>query len=123
MNPYDKAHELAKAIRESDVFAKTASAREQLEADPSALQMVQDFRHRQWELQAKTMMGQTPTEQEQETLTKLAEVVSMNSDVSAYLSAEYQLSVLLSDVQRILGGIVKEATLPEPFGFGEEEAE
>lgn len=114
MNPHDKAHELAKAIRESDVFSRTLAARKRLEMDESTVTMVQDFRRRQWELQAKAMMGQPITEQDEAMLSKLAEVVSLNPDVSQYLAAEYQLSVLLSDIQKILGGIVTEAALPEP---------
>jgi cell fate (sporulation/competence/biofilm development) regulator YlbF (YheA/YmcA/DUF963 family) len=121
VNPHDKAHELARAIRESEVFARTLEARKRLEQNPSTVTMVQDFRRRQWELQTKAMMGQSITEEDQATLSKLAEVVSINPDVSQYLSSEYQLSVLLSDIQKILGGLVSEAALPEPISFNEGE--
>ncbi len=116
MNPYDKAHELARAVRQADAFERAKNARTRIEQDASTLRMVQDFRNRQWELEAKQMMGQQLTVEEQESFSKLASVIELNQDVREYLQAEYQLSVLVADVQRILADTVKEAMLPEPIG-------
>lgn len=115
MNPYDKAHELARSVVASDAYVKAKAARERLERDPSALRMAQDIRTRQWALQAKVFAGQTPTREEEETLQRLMEVVSLNSDVREYLQAEYQLSVLLADIQRILADAARDAMLPDPM--------
>ena len=58
MNPYDKAHELARALRTSEVFERLKSARERIEQDPATLEMVQNFRKLQWELQTQRLTGQ-----------------------------------------------------------------
>lgn len=114
MNPYDKLHELARAIRDSETFGRVFQAKQRVESDASSLQMVQDFRRRQFELEAKQMMGQTITDSEQEMLRKLAEVIELNRDVREYLQSEFQLSMFFADVQKVLGELVKEAMLPDP---------
>jgi len=119
MNPYDKAHELAKALRSSDVFVQLTAAKQRIEEEPSTARMTQDFRRRQWMLQAKQMTGQSVTPEEEESLQKLAQVIELNADVRAYLQAEYQFSVLLSDVERILADVAQDAMLPQP-NLGEE---
>lgn len=111
MNPYDKAHELARSIRAADVFERAARSKKAIEADPSAQRMVQDFKRRQLQMQAKQMTGQNPTEDELTQLQKLSEVVQLNSDVRNYLQADMELQVLLMDVQRILGEVMDEVSV------------
>lgn len=114
MNPYDKAYDLERAIRESDAYRELKGARERIESDPTTLQMLQDFRQRQWKLQARQMTGQTVPESDLSTLEKLAEVVQLNKDIRAYLEAEFRVSQLVMDVQRILSNAIDEAMLPVP---------
>lgn len=114
VNPYDTAHELAKVIRNSEVGRQLKELRDRIEAEPSTLHMLQDFRRREWELQTKLIDGQDLTEEERESITKLSEVVHLNRDVSAYLDAERQLTVMLIDIQNILSGIMDDLVLPHP---------
>ncbi|WP_067922778.1 YlbF family regulator [Alicyclobacillus shizuokensis] len=118
MNPYDRAHELAKEIRNSEVFRRLKDARERIEQDPSTLHMLQDFRLREWELQTKIIDGQELSQEEKDNLARLAEIVRLNRDVSEYLEAERQLTVMLMDIQDILSKVVEDALLPHP-GLGD----
>lgn len=115
MNPYDKAHELARSLRASDPYGRLKAAREKVEADPSTQRMLQDFRRRQWLMQTQQMMGQQPSEEERSMLEKLSEVITLNQDARAYLEAEYQVTQVAMDVQRILSEVVEEAMLPAPL--------
>jgi cell fate (sporulation/competence/biofilm development) regulator YlbF (YheA/YmcA/DUF963 family) len=115
VNPYDKAHELARSIRSADAYVRLKAAKERIEQDLSVLGMIQDFRKRQWELQTEQMMGQEPSADALKTLQNLAEVVQLNADAREYLQAEYQVSQLAMDVQRILSEVVEEAMLPAPL--------
>lgn len=114
MNPYDIAHELAKVIRNSDVGRRLKDTRDKIEAESSTLHMLQDYRRREWELQTKLIDGQVLTEEERDAITKLSEVVHLNQDVSVYLDAERQLTVMLIDIQNILSGIMDDLVLPHP---------
>ncbi|GGJ11480.1 hypothetical protein GCM10010885_20980 [Alicyclobacillus cellulosilyticus] len=118
-NPYDKVHELARAIRSSEVFQELKRLRQQIEQDPAALRMLQDFRRQQLAYEAGRLAGQADA-QEADRLRKLAEVVMLHQDVRQYLEAEYRWGVFWSDVQRILAETIEEALLPLPTEEGEE---
>ena len=57
MNPYDAAHSLAKALRESPEFKEYAGAQDLLAEDSSAREMLLDFRKEQFRLQRQKLSG------------------------------------------------------------------
>lgn len=111
MNPYDKAHELARALRSSDAFERAAKAKEAIAADADALRMVEDFKRRQFQMQAKQMMGEQLSEEELSQLQKLSEVVQLNQDIREYLQADMALQVTMMDVERILAEVMNEVSI------------
>lgn len=115
MNAYDAAHALARAIRESDSFRSMKSAKEALDPDPKAQQMLRDFHIQQLEFERKRMMGQEPTAEEQAGLQQLYEVLQLHPAVREYLMAEYQLGVMFQDVQKIIAEVFQEVSV-EPMG-------
>ena len=108
MNPYDKAHELARALRESQEFQALAEQKRRVDTDPAAKKMLDDFRHRQWELETRRIMGEEITESDLEQVKRLQEVITMNTLAREYLEAEYRFGVVYSDIHKILGNAVKE---------------
>lgn len=114
MNPYDKAHELARAIRSHETFQSLLQAKQRLEKDAQAKKMVEDFRRRQWEWEAKRMTGQEICEAEQKQMQQMQEALALVSAARDYLQAEYQFSVFFSDVQKILADAVQDVfALPQ----------
>jgi len=108
MNPYDKAHELARALRDSQEFQLLAAQKRQVDADPTARKMLDEFRRRQWELETRRIMGEEVLAADLEQMQKLTEAVQMHAVVREYLEAEYRFGVTYSDVHKILGDAVKE---------------
>lgn len=111
LNPYDQAHELARAIRASDAFGSMKTAKDQIGSDEQAKRMLNDFHVKQFEFETKRLMGQEPTTEEQEGLQKLYDILQLHAPVRDYLMAEYQLGVLMQDVQKILGDVFKEVSI------------
>ncbi|WP_206831132.1 YlbF family regulator [Alicyclobacillus fructus] len=111
MNPYDHAHALARAIREWEPFQRAKRAKEALEQDEPAKQMVLDFYRRQYEIEAKRLRGEEPAQEELETLRKLFEIVQLHQDARAYLEADLELQRLWMDVQRIVGEPMEDVRL------------
>lgn len=103
INVHDYAHNLARALKECPEHKAYLAARAKVRARPTAEQMVADFHKRQMELQALSMEGKEPTEQQREALQQFYAVLQTDADVREYLHAEQRLSVLLSDIYRILG--------------------
>ncbi|GIO40122.1 UPF0342 protein [Paenibacillus antibioticophila] len=102
MNIYDKANELAKALRESKEVEDVESAMKLVEADPESKKMLDDFRNRQNELQQMMMAGNMPSQEEMETMEKRFEVLSMNLGIRRLFEAERRLSVAIQDINKII---------------------
>ncbi|WP_106766407.1 YlbF family regulator [Paenibacillus faecalis] len=102
MTIYDKAHDLAKAMKESKEVQEITSAVKLIEADPESKQMLDNFRERQMEIQQRMMTGDMPSQEEMEKMEKLFEVLSLNLNIRRLFDAERRLSVIIEDVNKII---------------------
>lgn len=85
VNLFDSAYELEKAVRESDEYKALKQAYDDVNADPSAKAMFDNFRKIQMELQQKQMMGQDITQEEVEQAQKTVALVQQTCpDLKAY---------------------------------------
>ncbi len=108
MNPYNAAHALAKALRESPEFKEMKEAQEAVKADISAKEMLLDFRKEQFSIHKQQLSGVEVSQDQKEKLEKLFDVVNMNTLIKQLLNAEYKVSVMLQDIQNIISDANKE---------------
>ncbi|MDW7738909.1 MAG: YlbF family regulator [Bacillota bacterium] len=120
MNPYDAAHNLAKALRESQDFKDLKDTQTALKADESARKMLLDFRNEQLELQKQKLSGVEVAPEQEEKLEKLFEVVNMNTTIRHFLQAEYRVAVLLQDIHKTIGEATSEIIDPELMALPDE---
>ncbi|WP_340007962.1 YlbF family regulator [Paenibacillus sp. FSL K6-0276] len=102
MSIHDKAHELAKAIKESSEVADIRNSMKLVETDPEAKAMLDNFRNGQMELQQRMMSGEMPPQEEMEKMEKLFEVLNLNLGIRRLFDAERRLSVVIEDVNKII---------------------
>jgi cell fate (sporulation/competence/biofilm development) regulator YlbF (YheA/YmcA/DUF963 family) len=102
MNVYDKAYELAKALRESQEALDLKEAKKAVDGDIDAKRMLDDFRERQNVLQQKMMSGEEPSQTEMDTMNNLYEVLSLNPLIRRLFEAERRFTVVFDDVNRIM---------------------
>ncbi|KGE16273.1 YlbF family regulator [Paenibacillus wynnii] len=102
MNVYDKAHELAKAIKGSSEVEDITSAMKVVESDPESKRMLENFRNSQMELQQRMMSGEMPPQEEMQKMEKLFEVLNLNLGIRRLFEAERRLSVVIEDVNKII---------------------
>ena len=121
MNPYDAAHALAKALRESTEFKELKEVQVNLKADRSALNMLTDFRKHQFELQKQQLSGLEVADEQKEKIEKLFEVISLNTLVKNFMQAEYRVAVMLQDIQKTIGEATDEIFDPELLALPQEE--
>lgn len=105
-NVYDQAHLLARSIKASAEYANFRLAAARLEAEKSSLAILRDFRRRQFELQSRLIRGEEVDAAEQERFARLSDIISSHVVISAFLQAEYVLSRLLGDIQKIIADAV-----------------
>ncbi len=108
MSAYEKAHELAELIAQSDEYQRFKKAKNLLEEEQNNIQMLHDFRRKHLEIQMAQISGEEVDEDYVKQVDKLYELLSMNSRVNEYLNAEYRLSKMMGDIQKIIGEAIKD---------------
>ena len=117
MNVYDAAHALAKALKESAELVSFQEAQSQVKNDPSAKDMLVDFRAQQLALQRQQFSGLEIAPEQEEKLEKLYQVISMNLAIKRFMEAEYRAGVLLQDIQKIIAESTGALLDPELLGM------
>lgn len=108
MNPYDKVHELVRALKESEQAKEYIKIKEELYQDEKNKEMIKDFREKQVEVQSLLMQGQEADAEKMEKLQSLYQVLVSNQKVKEFFDKEVQFDVMLSDIYKIIGEGLKE---------------
>ena len=115
MNPYDLAHQLSKALQSSPQFVNFKQAQDKIKNDPSAREMLEDFRRQQLQLQKQIMAGLEIAPEQEEKLEKLHSIINMNTHIKEFMEAEYRLAVLMRDIEKIIADSLAGLVDPELF--------
>ena len=102
MNPYDQAHALARTIRESEEYREMERLKRVAREDDTNRALLDEYKRLQFRLQAKAAAGETVPEDDARRLQQIGALLQFNSDVSAYLLAEFKFQRMLSDIFKIL---------------------
>lgn len=106
VNVHDHAHNVARALKQSQEYRSFQAAREKIKGKPAAEKMIADFHKRQMDLQAQVLQGKELTEEQKQGLEQLYNVLVQDLDIRDYLMAEQRLATLLQDVYKIIGEAV-----------------
>ncbi len=101
-NPYDKAHELARAIKNSEIYQSYVLAQQQLEQNPEAAEKVRQFRIRQMEANQAQLLGQAPSNDKVSELTLEYAKLNTNKLIANYFKAEGMFVQMFTDIQQII---------------------
>lgn len=106
MNVYDQAHGLAKAIRESEEFKQYEQLKKIVDQNEDLSNMIKDFQSKQFELQAKQMMGEDAAPDMAQTIQNLYQIIMKDPAAAQYMQAEMRFSLMMNDVYKILGEVM-----------------
>ena len=107
VNVHDKAHELARALKESDQYKAYVQMKEQVDAEPELAQMLNDFREKNTAVQAQQMITGQMDQEALEEVKKLYSIVIANPLANMYLQSELAFSQLITDIYGILGEVIQ----------------
>ncbi|EHQ91567.1 YlbF family regulator [Desulfosporosinus youngiae] len=116
MSTTDLAHELARTLKESDQFKNFLKSKEKVMSDANNHKVVREFQLKQWEIREAQMLEQEISEEKQQELERLYSLVSINPTAREYLEAEFKVSCMVHDIQKIIGEAMQDAM---PIGFEE----
>lgn len=102
MSVYDLANRLAKQIKKSDEYKDYQQIRAKIIKNEKSLEMLKDYQQEQLKVQTQQLSGEELSEEDKQKLENLREIIELNPEVKKYLDAEYRVSVMLNDLQRIL---------------------
>ncbi|RCW82968.1 cell fate (sporulation/competence/biofilm development) regulator YlbF (YheA/YmcA/DUF963 family) [Halanaerobium sp. DL-01] len=102
MSVYDIARRLERKIKDSDEYQEYTELRKKVMGKKGSREMLLDYQNLMMELQTKQLSGQEISEEEKEKLNNLNNFIEINNNVKKYLEAEYKLSVMLNDLQKII---------------------
>ena len=105
MNPYDQAHALARALKDSEEYREYARLKEIAYDDGTNKALLDEYKRLQFRMQATLASGETMPEEDFQRLQQIGALLQFNPDVSAYLLAEFRFQRLLSDIFKILGEV------------------
>ncbi len=103
MNPYDLAHQLARAIMESEERRAWQQARDAAYESDTNKALIEEFKKLQMRLQIAVAGGGRPDPDEMERLQKIGQVLQFSPECAAFLMAEMRLQKLVADIYKILG--------------------
>ena len=105
MNPYDQAHALARALKDSEEYREYMRLKEIAYDDNTNKALLDEYKKLQFRLQAKIAAGESMPQEDTQRLTQIGALLQFNPDVSAYLMAEFRFQRMLSDIFKILADV------------------
>ena len=112
MNIYDTANNLAREIRESDLFKKLKDAKERIYADSEKKEFVEEFDKLKVEVQLMEIKQQNHEEVNKEDkrikMAKLYNTLIANKDIKEYFDLQVQFNQMMIDINKIIADVVKD---------------
>ena len=106
MNVYDKAHELARELKDCPEVIQFRNSSEKVQGNDLSAKMIKNFRQIQMEAYSEHMKSGKVSEATEKKVQSLASVISMNSDVASYLQAEGKFAIIWEDIIKILNDAI-----------------
>ncbi|MBQ1329560.1 MAG: YlbF family regulator [Mogibacterium sp.] len=107
MNVYDEAHNLAKAIKESNEFKEFDRIRKEVDDDKETSDMLKELTELQVQLQTAQMVGQQPDKDVFARFQSLNTMAMTKPLAMQYMQAQYALATMMNDVFGIVGEAIK----------------
>ena len=101
-NIYDSANELSRGLRELQEYKAVKEAKDAIAADAEASKIFADYLAFQQEIQVMAQTGQMPDASFQGKMDSISKQIEGNELVSSFFNKQQQLSIYLSDIERIV---------------------
>lgn len=101
-NIYDLATELSRGIRDLPEYKAVEAAKVAIAGDETASKIFTDYLAFQTQLQTLAQTGQMPDADFQKKMQEFGPIIQGNALVSEFFNKQQQLSIYLSDVERII---------------------
>ena len=101
-NIYDLANELNRSFRELPEYKAVLESKASIDTDGEAKALFKDYVDFQGKIQQMMQTGQMPTPELQEEMKNFSEKIQQNSLLTDFFNKQQQVSIYLSDIERIV---------------------
>ena len=105
---YDKDHDLAHAMRESEEYKELMAAQEALKADAVAAALVRTFMAQQMQWEYAKLSGAPEADELQKKQEELMPQIQESAAAAAYLQAQMRWSQISNDIYKIISEPITE---------------
>lgn len=108
MYVYDKANEIAQALKESREYLEFKKIKEEINSLPEMKQKIDEFEKIRYDVQLLSIQGEKQDEEKMKKLQELYQILMQNAKVKEFFDAEVRFNVMLADINKIIGDAVKD---------------
>lgn len=106
MNVYEEAHNLARAIKESNEFKEFDRLKKEMDQDPQLSATLKDLQMKQIQLQTKQMAEGKLDSELMGQIQSMVTMLTAKPQAAQYLQAEARFSIMMKDVSEILADAI-----------------
>lgn len=108
MSVHDKAHDLGRALRNSEEYRAFLLAKQNLDNDAASKTMVQDFFKKKLAAEYDLMAGHPEDKEKSQELQKMYELIVLNPKARDFIHAHMRFQQIAADIYKIIGDAVAE---------------
>lgn len=108
MNVYDKTHELARAIKDSEEYKEYKEIKKIVYEDLRLKDKVDEFEKIRYEEQLLAIQGEKQDEEKMKKLQELYEILVKEPEVKNFFDKQVRFNVMIADVNKIIGEAIKD---------------
>ena len=106
MNVYNETHNLVRAIKESEEYKQYEEVKKKIAENQEVTEMLNDFQSKQFETQARLMMGDAVSPEMNARIQELYTIMMKDPLTAQYLQCEVRFSMMMNDVYKIIGEVM-----------------
>jgi len=107
INPYDKAHELARAVTGSEIYKRYVAAKLAIEKNPEYQEKILKIRNQQMEFNRAQMLGQEVNSDSVLELSQMFAKANQIEEIAEFFNAEGAFIQLFNDMMEIIQNAVE----------------
>lgn len=108
MKVYDKCHELAQAIKESNEYKEYKQIKQHVYGELNLKDKVEEFEKIRYEEQVLAMQGEEQNVAKMQRLQELYTILVQEPVVKDYFEKEVKFNLMIADVNKIIGESIKD---------------
>lgn len=108
MGVYDTATKLASEIKSSKEYKHFKNSMSEVKKDKNAEALLKDYRIIQMEIQKQTMRNLPIDKKLQRKIESIQKKANSNKKVNNYLTSEREITILMDNINKILGKAIEE---------------